>query len=75
MLWIYIVISILTTVLMLILVLLIVSYWNRLNLSNRDDNRGGKPPAAYLNKPRYIVDQSNQNLHGDLLHQDSIISN
>ena len=60
---------------MLILVLLIVSYWNRLNLSNRDDNRGGRNGAAYLNKPRYVVDQSKQNLHGDLLHQDSIISN
>lgn len=70
MLWIYIIISILTALLLIIFACLISSYWNRLNLSTRSrDVFSSDQPHVYMKRPRYIVQHSRQELQGDLLNQ------
>jgi len=69
MLWIYIIISILTALLLIIFAGLISSYWNRLNLRNRDVFPSDQP-HVFHKRPRYIVQHSKHELQGDLLHQE-----
>jgi len=71
MLWIYIIISILTALLLIIFAGLISSYWNRLNLSTRSrDVFSSDQPHVHHKRPRYIVQHSKHELQGDLLNQE-----
>jgi hypothetical protein len=69
MLWIYIIIAILTALLLIIFAALISSYWNRLNLNNRDVF-SSQQPHILNKKPRYKV-QNRAELQGDLLGQEN----
>ncbi len=70
MLWIYIIISILTALLLIIFAGLISSYWSRLNLSNRDVFSSDQPHVHHK-RPRYIVQHSKHEFQGDLLNQEA----
>jgi len=72
MLWIYIIISILTALLLIIFAGLISSYWNRLNLRMiSPDVFRSDQPHVFQKRPRYIVQHPKQELQGDLINQDA----
>ena len=68
MLWIYIIISILTALLLIIFAGLISSYWNRLNYTTVFPS---DQPHVHHKRPRYIVQHSRHELQGDLLNQEA----